>query len=155
MLCKNILGLYKGAVSQQKLLSLPHVFDIAQRGCTKQTLSSGINWDILFKFLTCKLFYLSDSCWKMRATHSNKAIMSSVICSVTQLWSSHVFSLFKFPLNPLDVLWNQGIYRDLSPACSQPLILGVPIKVPEQIKSELRFSIGTHFLVVVPEFMAM
>lgn len=153
MLCKNILGLYKGAVSQQKFLSPPHVFDTAQRGYTQHTLSSGINWDILLKFLRCKLFYRFDNCWKMRAIHSNKAITPSITCSVIRY--DHPMISLIISTEPHNTVWNHSINRDLGPACSQPLILGVPIKVPEQLKSELHFSIGTHFLAVVPEFMAM
>lgn len=158
-LCKNILGLCKGAISQKKPLARRY----ARTRLRVAALSKPFHlvlietFHLSFSLLTCKFVYLSDRCWKSKATtHSNKAVMSAVVqLSDSLLLSFHDSSLYLNSRWPHDVVWNQGINRDLGPACSRALILGVPTKVPEQTKSWLHFSIWTHFLVVVLEFMAM
>lgn len=153
---KNILGLCKGAISQENAAGSTACANTAQSGCTQQALSSGINWDISFKFLTCKFVYLSDRCWQRKATtHSNKPSRLAAVHPAIHSFYSVIPSLYLNSHWPHDVAWNQGINRDLGPACSWPLMLGVPTKVPERTKSWLHFSIWTHFLVVVLEFMAM
>lgn len=149
-LCKNILGLCKGAISQH-----------AQTQLRVAVLNKPFHLALIetfhlsFSLLTCKFISLSDRCWNKKATtRSNKAIMSDVVLSLIYMFYITIF----LNLNshwPHDVAWNKDINQDLGPVCSWPLILGVPPKVPEQTKSWLHFSIWTHFLVVVLEFMVM
>lgn len=137
-LCKNILGLCKGAISQTKLFS-PQMHLTQLKGPLLNrpfhlVLIGTFYWS--FTLLTCKFVCLSGRCWKVKATaRSNKAIMSRVVCSAIHSFHSTISPFIWIPSEAHDVVWNQGINRDLGPACSRTLILGVPAKVPEQIKS--------------------
>lgn len=157
-LCKNILGLCKGAISQQKLLAGRRTPTRLRVAALNKPFHLVLIETFHFKFLTSHM-WVCLSVWEVLKKGSYYTLQQSRHVSHSGLGDSlplfHNLSLYLNSHWPHDVAWNQGINRDLGPACSRPLILGVPTKVPEQTKSWLHFSIWTHFLVVVLEFMAM
>lgn len=113
--------------------------DTTQSGCTQQALSSGINWDISFKFLfscvSLPIFLTGVETGKLLHILTKRLYLPWSLQWFTLQPLFHDFSLYLNSQWPHDVVWNRGINLDLGPSLFPASHLGSAYKGarPDQI----------------------